>query len=33
MTVRHATADDLGALQALWEQWQAESPEPPPGRT
>ena len=30
MTVRHATAEDLGALEALWEQWQAESPEPPP---
>lgn len=30
MTVRHATAEDVGALEALWEQWQAESPEPPP---
>ena len=30
MTVRHATADDFDALQALWEQWQAESPKPPP---
>ena len=29
MTVRHATAEDLDALQALWEQWQAESPQPP----
>ena len=29
MTVRHATADDLDALRALWEHWQAESPEPP----
>jgi ribosomal protein S18 acetylase RimI-like enzyme len=29
MTVRHATAEDLDALQALWEQWQAESPELP----
>ncbi len=30
MTVRHATADDFDALRALWEQWQSESPEPPP---
>ncbi|MEO5575741.1 MAG: GNAT family N-acetyltransferase [Gaiellaceae bacterium] len=30
MTIRHATADDLDALRALWEQWQDESPEPPP---
>ena len=30
MTVRHATADDLDALAVLWEQWQAESPAPPP---
>lgn len=30
MTIRHATADDFEALRALWEQWQAESPEPPP---
>ena len=30
MTIRHATADDLEALKSLWEQWQAESPEPPP---
>jgi ribosomal protein S18 acetylase RimI-like enzyme len=30
MTVRHATADDLEALRALWEQWQGESPAPPP---
>ncbi len=30
MSIRHATADDLDALQSLWEQWQAESPEPPP---
>jgi ribosomal protein S18 acetylase RimI-like enzyme len=30
MTVRHATADDFDALQALWDQWQAESPPPPP---
>ncbi len=30
MTVRHASAEDLDALQALWEQWQAESPESPP---
>ena len=30
MTVRHATAEDFDALQALWEQWQAESPPPPP---
>jgi len=30
MTVRHATADDFDALRALWEQWQAESPPPPP---
>jgi len=29
MTVRHATADDLDALRALWEQWQSESSEPP----
>jgi ribosomal protein S18 acetylase RimI-like enzyme len=29
MTVRHATADDFDALQSLWEQWQAESPQPP----
>jgi ribosomal protein S18 acetylase RimI-like enzyme len=30
MTTRHATADDFDALQTLWEQWQAESPAPPP---
>jgi ribosomal protein S18 acetylase RimI-like enzyme len=30
MTVRHATADDFEVLRALWEQWQAESPQPPP---
>ena len=30
MTVRHATADDFDTLRALWEQWQAESPPPPP---
>ena len=30
MTVRHATADDFDALRALWEQWQSESPAPPP---
>ncbi len=30
MTVRHATPDDFGALQALWDRWQAESPPPPP---
>lgn len=30
MTVRHASGDDFDALQALWEQWQAESPQPPP---
>ena len=30
MTVRHATADDLDTLRALWEQWQGESPAPPP---
>ncbi len=30
MTIRHATRDDLDALRALWEQWQTESPEPPP---
>jgi ribosomal protein S18 acetylase RimI-like enzyme len=30
MTVRHATAEDLSALQELWEQSQAESLEQPP---
>ena len=30
MTVRHATAEDFDALRSLWEQWQAESPQPPP---
>jgi ribosomal protein S18 acetylase RimI-like enzyme len=30
MTVRHATADDFGALQALWDRWQSESAAPPP---
>ena len=30
MTTRHATADDFDALERLWEQWQAESPAPPP---
>ena len=30
MNIRHATADDLGTLQSLWEQWQAEGPPPPP---
>ena len=30
MTVRHATADDFDTLHALWDQWQAESPPPPP---
>ncbi len=30
MTIRHATDDDREALRALWEQWQAESPAPPP---
>ena len=30
MTVRHATADDFETLHALWDQWQAESPPPPP---
>ena len=30
MTVRHATAEDWPALQALWEQWQAASPAAPP---
>jgi ribosomal protein S18 acetylase RimI-like enzyme len=30
VTVRHATVDDWPALQALWEQWQAESPAAPP---
>ena len=29
MNIRHATADDFD-LRALWEQWQAESPKPPP---
>ena len=29
MTVRHATAEDLDALRALWEQWQAETTEQP----
>ncbi len=29
MTIRHATADDFDALQALWDRWQAESPPPP----
>ena len=30
MTVRHATAEDFETLRELWEQWQEESPEPPP---
>ncbi|HUH16254.1 MAG TPA: GNAT family N-acetyltransferase [Gaiellaceae bacterium] len=30
MTIRHATEDDFEALRGLWEQWQAESPPPPP---
>ena len=30
MTIRHATADDLGVLEALWDRWQAESTTPPP---
>jgi ribosomal protein S18 acetylase RimI-like enzyme len=30
MSVRHATPDDLDALRMLWEQWQSESPPPPP---
>ena len=30
MTVRHATADDLETLAALWEQWQAEGSGAPP---
>jgi GNAT superfamily N-acetyltransferase len=30
MTVRHATQDDFEVLRALWEQWQAENPPPPP---
>jgi ribosomal protein S18 acetylase RimI-like enzyme len=30
MTVRHAAADDFDTLASLWEQWQAESPAPPP---
>ena len=29
MTVRHATADDLETLAALWEQWQTETSAPP----
>jgi ribosomal protein S18 acetylase RimI-like enzyme len=30
MTIRHATADDFGALRQLWDRWQAESHAPPP---
>jgi ribosomal protein S18 acetylase RimI-like enzyme len=30
MTIRHATADDIDILRALWERWQVESPPPPP---
>ena len=30
MNVRHATADDFDTLRELWEQWQGESPKPPP---
>jgi ribosomal protein S18 acetylase RimI-like enzyme len=30
MTVRHANAEDFDALRSLWEQWQAESRQPPP---
>jgi ribosomal protein S18 acetylase RimI-like enzyme len=30
MTIRHGTDADLEAVQRLWEQWQSESPAPPP---
>ena len=30
MTIRHATEDDFGLLQELWDRWQSESAAPPP---